>query len=330
MQVSSEDRMFAVGPSVRRELVLGLAATLLFFMSALIIPVMGFMVGIFTPLPTLLTFFRQGSPLGYWIPGSAVALGSLLLFYLGMPFGIPYLLEMVLLGLILGTGMRMHWSSEKTVGAAAMVMFVAGSVVFWLVNGGPEGTLVAQVENEMRQAVAVILDHYSFNAADRAQIEESIQQFIPVIVRLLPGFSLATSILIAWVNVLVARRYCRVHHIMPADWPEWTHWKAPEILVWGVIGSGFALLASSGILTIVCLNVLVVLGTVYLLQGFAIVAFFSDKWRIPKFLRAIMYGLLLLQQFATLGAVLMGLFDMWFDFRRLVPKPSPPADSSDE
>lgn len=327
MPVGNEDNMYAVGPSVQRELVLGVAATLLFFTSALMIPVVGFLAGVFTPLPTLITFYRFGSPLGYWIPGGAVALGSVLLLFLGMPFSIPYLLEMVFLGLFLGTGMRMGWSTERTIGSASLLVFVAGAFLFWFTNGGPQGTLMSQVENEFKQAVTAVLDQYAGTTLDRSLIDESVEQFIPVMVRLLPGFSLGTSILIAWLNVMIALRYCRIHHVILPPWPAWNEWKAPEVLVWGLIGAGFALLASSGSARIVCFNILVVLSIVYLLQGLAIVAFYLDKWKLPRLLRAIIYGFLLLQQFATLAAVFLGIFDMWFDFRRVSRKPSPPGQS---
>lgn len=329
MAVGNENNLQTVSPSVRREIALGIAATLLFFLSALMIPVMGFMAGIFTPLPTLLTFYRQGSPLGLWIPGGALGLGSAFLIFLGMGSSIPYLLEMVVFGLILGTGMRQNWSIERTIGVSSLMVFGAGAIAFWLANGGPEGTLVSQVESELKQTVAAALGQYGGTSIDRQLIEESLEQFIPVMVKLMPGFSLATSILIAWLNVLVARRYCRIHNVALPPWPEWSKWKAPEFLVWGVIGTGFVLLVTDGTSRLVSLNIMIVLSTIYLFQGLAIVAFYSDKWKVPRLLRAFIYGFLLLQQFATLGAVLMGLFDMWFDFRRLSRKPSEPAQSQD-
>jgi uncharacterized protein YybS (DUF2232 family) len=329
MVVGNENNSQTVSPSVRREFALGIAATLLFFLSALMVPVMGFMAGIFTPLPTLLTFYRLGAPLGLWIPAGALGVGSALLLFLGMGSSIPYLLEMIAFGLILGAGMRRDWSTERTLGTAGFLVFAVGAMAFWLANGGPEGDLVSQVENELKQTVAATLEQYGGTSIDRQLIEESLQQFIPVMVKLMPGISLATAVLIAWLNVLIARRYCRVHRVPLPRWPEWSQWKAPEVLVWVVIGCGFILLASDGTLRIVCLNVLIVLSTIYLFQGLSIVAFYSDRWKIPRLFRAFIYGFLLLQQFATLGAVLMGLFDMWFDFRRLSQKPSEPAQSQD-
>jgi uncharacterized protein YybS (DUF2232 family) len=329
MAAGNEFHMHAESPTVRREIALGIAATLLFFLSALLVPVLGFLAGVFTPLPTLLTFFRFGAPLGLWIPVGAFVLGSVLLSVLGLASSIPYLMEMVVFGMLLGTGMRQNWSTEKTIGVSGLIVFAAGAMAFWMTNGGPEGTLVSQVEKELKETLTAVLDQYAGTSVDRELFNQSLQQFIPVLVRLMPGFSMATSLIIAWLNVLVARRYCRIRNVALPGWPEWSLWKAPEKLVWVVIGAGFLLLLSDGAMRIFCLNLLIVLSTVYLLQGLAIVAFYVDKWKIPRFLRVLIYGFLLLQQFATLGAVLMGFFDMWLDFRRISPKPSGPAQAQD-
>jgi len=51
---------------------------------------------------------------------------------------------------------------------------------------------------------------------------------------------------------------------------------------------------------------------------------------VPRLLRAIVFALLLLQPLATLLLVLLGLFDMWFNFRRLPPsevRPDAPETS---
>jgi len=61
---------------------------------------------------------------------------------------------------------------------------------------------------------------------------------------------------------------------------------------------------------------LIVLGTIYFLQGLAVIACFLDKWRWPPVFRTLAYGLVFIQQPLSLGVALLGLFDLWFDFRR--------------
>jgi uncharacterized protein YybS (DUF2232 family) len=56
---------------------------------------------------------------------------------------------------------------------------------------------------------------------------------------------------------------------------------------------------------------------IYFFQGIAVVSFYFKKKQFPKALRAILYGLMAMQQLLLLVVVAMGFFDMWFDFRRL-------------
>jgi hypothetical protein len=115
----------------RKELAVGITATLFFFLSVLIVPMMGIFVGIFTPLPTLVYFYRWGAPIGCLVPGGAGLIGCLLLWYLGAAHGIPYLLGMLGLGLYLGSGMRKGLSAEVLVGTSSLIILSMGALLFW-------------------------------------------------------------------------------------------------------------------------------------------------------------------------------------------------------
>ncbi|MGV8073357.1 MAG: YybS family protein [Syntrophobacteraceae bacterium] len=308
-------------PSIRTELALGIAATLLFFLSAMVIPVVGFLAGIFTPLPTLLVFYRWGSPMGYVIPGGATLAGSVLLSYFNMAQSIPFFLELVYLGLFLGMGMRQQWSIEKTIGYSSLFIFATGVLTFLLIYGGADGEMVKNLEDGFSRAIKTALEQYGETSPEKHMLEEVMLGNVPIIVRLLPGAALSFALVIAWLNVLMTRRYYRARNFPLPPWKEWQHWKAPEILVWPAIASGFVLMLPSDSMNIVALNVLIVLGAIYLFHGLAVIAFYLEKWRMPRFLKAILYGLILIQQFATIGAILIGLFDIWFDFRRLSRQP---------
>lgn len=300
---------------------MNITATLLFFCMVLFIPMMGFLAGVFTPLPSTLFFSRWGVPKGFWVPGGAAFLGSVLFLAMGISHSIPYFLSMVLMGLVLGYGTRRRWSVERTVTAASLLVY--GVVVFlFLSTQIPEGQNPIQViEEDLRRSFAAALEEAGGTSKEVPLLEEAVQRLVPLMAKLAPGGVLSSLLIISWLNLLILRRYRRLQRSPSVLWDEWSRWKAPEHLVWGVIASGFVLLfPTAPALKTVSLNVLVVLGTVYLLQGMAVLGFYFDRWRVPRFLRAVLYGLVLLQQIATLLAVFMGLFDMWFDFRRISPK----------
>ena len=308
---------------LRRELVIGIGTTLIFFLSLLFAPLAGIFSSIFSPLPTLLSFYRWGRPEGYGIPLGAALAGWLILSYFGLTHLMFYFMEMILLGLLLADGMRRQWSPEKTIVRASLILFIMGSFVFWFTYGGSEGGVFKDLEKNLLAITAEVLQRYREFFPQQHLPEEQLRKAIVVMVRLIPGMALASTLMVAWLNVLLAKRFCRVHHLPLPPWQEWSRWKAPEYLVWGAIASGFFVLLPSTSLQILGLNVLIVCSAVYLLQGLAIVVFYFERWQFPPFFRGILYVVIFLQQIVTLGVVLVGLFDMWFDFRRL-SKPSPP------
>jgi len=94
-------------------------------------------------------------------------------------------------------------------------------------------------------------------------------------------------------------------------------WKAPEYLVWGVIGCGLALFLPHTAIKVIGINGLLILMTVYFFQGIAIVSFYFDKKRLPRFVRVFLYTLIALQQLILLAVIGLGFFDLWANFRRL-------------
>jgi uncharacterized protein YybS (DUF2232 family) len=308
-------------PLTKKDLFAGVVTTLVAFLAVLLVPVAGMFISIFVPLPTLLSVYRFGHPAGYWIPGSVLMLGVPLLLALGAAVDSPYLAVLLLLGGLVGEGMRRRWSMDKTMGIAAGVAFWGGAMAFWAVNDALNAQYWSSLEAELRKSVEAALQVYR-NAGvefDQQATLDAIQKMIPRLIRMLPGATFVLILLITWLNTLVAHRFCTVRGIPLPAWPPWSHWKAPEPLVWLVIAAGTLLLLPFDGLALVAANLLLGLGAIYLFQGLAIAVFYLHRWNVPRLLRGMIYVLLLVQQFAPLLLMLLGLFDMWFNFRRLPP-----------
>lgn len=303
---------------LRKELVFGIGTTLIFFFSLLLAPLAGIFSSLLSPLPTLLGFYRWGRPEGYAIPAGAALVGGLILSYLGLIRVMGYLLELLLLGLLLGDGMRRQWSIERTIGRAALIAFTIGALIFWFTHGGPGSPVFKNLEENVLTTAKEVFHQYNDLFPEKYIPMDQFRQIVAVMIRLLPGFALASTLFVAWLNLLLARRFCRIHRLPLPAWQEWSHWKSPDLLVWPVIACGFVLLLPSPfLLQILSLNILMVLGAIYLFQGLAVVVFYFQRWKLSPFFRGILYAVIFLQQIVTLGVVFLGLFDVWFDFRRL-------------
>ena len=94
-------------------------------------------------------------------------------------------------------------------------------------------------------------------------------------------------------------------------------WKAPELLVWGVIACALGLFIPITVVKVTGLNGLLTLMTIYFFQGIAIVSFYFEKKQFPRVVRFFLYALIALQQLILLAVIGLGFFDLWVNFRRL-------------
>ena len=99
-------------------------------------------------------------------------------------------------------------------------------------------------------------------------------------------------------------------------------WEAPGWLIFVLIGAGFFLLVPNQAVQMTGVNVLLVCGLFYFFQGLAILAFSFRRFQVPRFFRWTAYMLLVLVKPAMLLVILMGLIDLWLDFRHLHQPPS--------
>lgn len=143
------------------------------------------------------------------------------------------------------------------------------------------------------------------------QMDEWLRQTYPSIVVM--GIT-AFVLMQVWLLVLLAGR----HYSVPG--PAFIAWQAPELMIWGVIGSGALYFASSGLLQQASLNVLIVLLLVYYIQGMAVVTEMFVRRQVPMFMRVMGYAMVLLFNPLPFIVAGIGVFDLWIDFRKIRTK----------
>jgi uncharacterized protein YybS (DUF2232 family) len=102
---------------------------------------------------------------------------------------------------------------------------------------------------------------------------------------------------------------------MPVYLGDFKKYKNPEPLVWLLIVAGFSMLIQQEMVRLVALNLLIVVCTLYAVQGFAVLTHFFRKFAVPKFLKVFGCLLLLFQPFMVVAVAALGVFDLWGDFR---------------
>jgi len=213
--------------------------------------------------------------------------------------------------------------------AAAMLATAAGVLLYFY---GSWGAMTQDLRSSLIDNLTVALrvhEKLGFPQESLNLFREKIPEIVEQMLQLLPGLLFVSLCLVVLLNILFLwRRFPdrRTHWLSVATFREW---KCPEQLVWALIACGFAFFVPANeVVTIVAVNVLLVTGVCYFIQGLAIVAFFFHKNNVPRFLRSATYILIVFQQIFTLLVAALGLFDLWGDFRRLKKNNLNPSQAS--
>ena len=270
---------------------------------------------LFTPLPLMFCYLRLGRWAGLSIPLIAFALFSLA----DTGAGFSYFLQFALPGVLISEAIRKGYSVEKSFFVAVLAVLVLSLASLAFVaseKGVSSGDLVAGfVEKILDETIA-------FNEKSLGS-KEQVREFklaAPIVVEIVSSlyYSLAAiAIMITlWLNVMGLTRISRSMGLTP-PFGALSKWKAPEHLVWGAVAGGIAVLSGHELAEQFGLNLLLLLFVIYFFQGMAIISHSLNKRGVSAFLKGAAY-ILAVWYFSVIVA-LVGLFDIWADFRKLSP-----------
>ena len=287
------------------------------FASGRFFPVLGVPLSLLSAVPAVLLGLRHGRmPLLFAVGLTALALAA----FVSPRHAAAFLLEFALPGLVMAEALRRTTRTEGVViGVAALLTL------------GAFGVLVVE-SAEWRQPLALLEQHVLALVAEAERLMVSLglppeggpggggarTALGPFLVMAFPGIFFAGNVLTAWGYVLLigglGRRW---PGLVPGPRPEWWRWELPEALVWVFIAAGALYLTGWPRLQAVGLNGLIALLSLYFLQGLGIAAFVFKRYQLPRTLGALSVVLLLFQLLLALVVAGVGLFDIWFSFRRL-------------
>ncbi len=289
-------------------------------MATQLLPFVGPFVGLMLPLPFI--YFSYGLDLGYSIKFTVTVV--LALAILGTVAGYPDLsmicLEFGALGLFLSELFKKRLTIGYTVFFGCLLMLGLGLLLLVLSSiskeMGPFDMIRAYLESNLKASMESY-NGMGLSEQEASEIQAYGKVFISVVLKIYPALMVIGSALVVWLNVLFTRSLFRIRGLNYPEFYDLDRWQAPELLVWLLIGSGFALFLPAGIIKSISINCLLILMVVYLFQGVSILSFFIKKFNVPHWLRGIIYFFIIVQQFFLIILALVGLFDQWVDFRKI-------------
>ena len=301
-----------------KDIVTGVLITSLVFLVAIFIPIVGFVVALLIPLPIL--FYR--SKLGRTAGGIILMISSLVMILLIGELSLDglFFLELLLIGFVLGELIEFNLSIEKTILYASGCVFLSafgGLLLFGILSGKGIAAMVSDYVAKNLELTLALYRNMGMSEETVQLISNSLDKIQYVLVRIIPALVTASTLLVVWASILLAEPILKNRSLFYPDFGRLNMWKAPEVLVWTVIGCGLALFLPNTTAKMIGLNGLIILMTVYFFQGIAIVSFYFEKKRFPRVIRIFLYTLIALQQLILLAVIGLGFFDLWVNFRRL-------------
>lgn len=314
---------------MRRWLVPGLVfannllALLLLYYGAMQIPVAGLLLWALLPLPFSLSSWRLG-----W--GAALLLfvaGAVIIHHLELFFGLKAELlglgQMALVGLLLVFWLNRPLRLEAALGSAILAVIVVESSLFlfqaWQAHQAPLAYLQQSIQEYLQAMLKLLPPEESaarelpWGGMDEAALGRLIFQLIP-------------ALLVLNATALVLLNFGMLRLLAPRLGSEVLDrplllLEAPQWLIFLLIGAGFLWLWPHEVSRFLGLNLLVILLALYFLQGLAILAFGLQRFQVPLFFRWLSYLTLLFFKPAALAVIILGISDIWLDYRRLHRQP---------
>ena len=170
-----------------------------------------------------------------------------------------------------------------------------------------------------------------------SQLEESgtpeeiaaIQTLWSTMVRLLPGFTFVSVLLMAVLSYGAGHFFSErvaMFTAMPPP-PLVRTWRLWDPLIWVLIAGTGLWFLGSGMLEDLGLNAVTVMLVLYAAQGFSVARYTVWRLGITGFLELLFYGALLFSGVALPLLAGVGLMDTWFDWRRLAHRAEAGGDS---
>jgi uncharacterized protein YybS (DUF2232 family) len=271
----------------------------------------------FAPLPVFLAVKRGGLAQGGVV---LIVVGAIAAYFMGW-ISIPIMLILFGLGYIPGLMGSAEQPGRRLAAAAVflIVIFSAMAVSAYLSDRAETVKLVEEQATVFKQQVLAQAGSKANTPALRAEINK-VTAVMPYI---LFAITAIVAIWLAWLNYYITGRFAKQWGFDWTPLPAFSHWRMHWVLaygfIFGLIGTLFnerfeayrQAIYGSGLV------LLLVFGALYFLQGLAVIKYYADKLKFGPVARVCAYVLGVLIQMIFQGVSWLGLFDTWFDFRKL-------------
>jgi uncharacterized protein YybS (DUF2232 family) len=246
------------------------------------------------------------------------AVGSILL---KQPISFLLSLIMVPLGFSLYRSCQIGLDPWKT-GVRGLFILSLGWIVSMVIYGialhaNPYGELLGFLDQVIIQYHDTYIKVRELPPEIGIKPEDVLPLLRTILPKVVPGLLVSSLVATVWLNLLLCANLLNVMQPERNNWPAYRFWKIPSNVVWLLIGGVVLLLLSDGRFIELGFGVTTLGCLLFCFQGLAVASFQMEKWKLPPFLRFLIYLFLVIQQAGLILLLIFALVDIWMDFRKI-------------
>ena len=300
-----------------RSILIATVQTIGLFVAGFVIPLLGQVIALFTPVPLILIYVRGSKQEGV---STLIGASAVIALLGGWQAAAILFFSFGLMAIGIGEGMRRNLKPERTtlLGGLLPIAVMVLIVIFYIARIGKSPIIVA--EEYLRGSVAEAAKLYtSMGLTEMAATINSVSDTsIHYLVRLIPGILIATSVVQAACCYGISRsiilRSSPVEAAAAGN--SLVSWHAPDSWVWGLIAALALVVVPQEAARLTGWNLAILFGIVYLAQGTAIVEHYLRKAGISAVMRGLILALVLALP-SIVFVIALGVVDIWADFRKV-------------
>lgn len=286
------------------------ALTVILYLASIYIPILGVFVSFLCPLPVMFLVIRWGARVG--ILASFVA--SALVFTLaGLMQAVTCLVGFSLLGIAMGVTVRRKYALPEILilntGVSLLSKLALVGIALIVAGKNPLVENIRLLEETLKRTPWI------------PQNLPGTEGLLELVQLIMPALLLVASLFDTGCNFLLGRWIGKRLGLSFPEIPPFSEWRLPRSVFWVfVLGWVFVLFGGPSVLGKIGINLQIVTQLLFLFQGLSLVYYFLGRHIRSKAVRVGILAFLMFQPLLSSLLSWLGVFDVFFDFRRLGTK----------
>ncbi len=271
-----------------------------------------------TPLPVIYYLTCSGFEKGLKIISHAALISGIFSLFFGVLPILLISLSLLPVGFILARGLNQQQPIQQTALMAVICMGLTWMATALLIGSANQINVYKEIINNIDIGLKGAYEAYSqmpdFPAEAQPELLAAFTKIREIFPKIFPGVLITSTICLVWINTMLGNWLIIRQGI--TGWQRFNDWRLPEILIWPVIFAGISIYLFDGGLYVLGLNILIVLGALYFIQGLAVLLTLFKKWAVPKPIKFFIVLFLIIQAYGFIVLAVLGIADIWANFRK--------------